>query len=155
MNNENPQKQNDETDHHTKKGTSNEINNQSEGIANVTQSVTDDEYLKHAMDADLPLKTESIKSQSPISGNRRSKSTGLTEKEYFETFFRIPKENASKGRTVYIRPEFHQKFLKLIAGLEIDRLTMYGYLDNIIEHHFTQFEELIFKIYQERNKPLF
>ncbi|KMQ59591.1 hypothetical protein ACM46_20955 [Chryseobacterium angstadtii] len=90
-----------------------------------------------------------------MSRTRRSKSQGLTEKEYFETFFKIPKQNASKGRTVYIRPEFHQKFLKLIAGLEIDRLTMYAYLDNIIEHHFTEFEETIYKIYQDRNKPLF
>lgn len=59
------------------------------------------------------------------------------------------------GRSVYIRPEFHQKFLKLITGLEIDRLTMYAYLDNIIEYHFTEFEELIYEIYEERNKPLF
>ena len=79
----------------------------------------------------------------------------MTEKDYFETFFKIPIENASNGKSVYIRPEYHHKFLKLIAVLEIHKLTIYAYVDNIIEHHFKEFEELIQKIYQDRNKPIF
>ncbi|WBV62067.1 DUF3408 domain-containing protein [Chryseobacterium camelliae] len=79
----------------------------------------------------------------------------MTEKDYYEAFFKIPIENASKGRSVYIRPEFHQKFLKLIAGLEINKLTIYAYVDNIIERHFKEFDELIQKIYQDRNRPIF
>ncbi|WP_426480176.1 DUF3408 domain-containing protein [Chryseobacterium sp. R2ACT005] len=155
MNKENLHDQSNENAAYVRKGRSNEPNDQSQELAGNTIAVTDDEYLKHAMAAEMPKETQPIKSQSFVSGNRRSKSPGLTEKEYFETFFKIPKQNASKGRTVYIRPEFHQKFLKLIAGLEIDRLTMYAYLDNIIDYHFIHFEELIHKIYQDRNKPLF
>ncbi|MDR6457415.1 hypothetical protein J2786_000508 [Chryseobacterium vietnamense] len=155
MNKENLHDQSNENAAYVKKGTSNKPNGQSQELADSTIAVTDDEYLKHAMAAEMPKETQPIKSQSFVSGNRRSKSSGLTEKEYFEIFFKIPKQNASKGRTVYIRPEFHQKFLKLIAGLEIDRLTMYAYLDNIIDYHFIHFEELIHKIYQDRNKPLF
>lgn len=155
MENKNLFNHNNETGDPTKRENSMESSAQSGEILDHDQPVSDDDYLKHAMEPDAPLKAEPGKNQSPIGRNRRSKSQGLTEKEYFETFFKIPKQNASKGRTVYIRPEFHQKFLKLIAGLEIDRLTMYAYLDNIIEHHFTEFEETIYKIYQDRNKPLF
>ncbi|SEM13778.1 Protein of unknown function [Chryseobacterium taichungense] len=155
MKNQNQDPQNDENRSHEKKGISNENDNGFETTDNITQPVTDDDYLKRAMSADIPKDNELIRSKSRVSGTRWSNSSGLTEKEYFETFFKIPKQNASKGRSVYIRPEFHQKFLKLIAGLEIDRLTMYAYVDNIIEHHFKEFEELIHKIYKNRNKPLF
>lgn len=139
----------------TKKENSIESSVQFGEILDHDQPVSDDDYLKHAMEPDASLKTEPGKNQFPRGRNRQSKSQGLTEKEYFETFFKIPTQKASKGRSVYIRLEFHQKFLKLMAGLEIDRLTMYAYLDNIIEHHFTEFEEVIFRIYQDRNKPIF
>ncbi|WP_312901552.1 DUF3408 domain-containing protein [Chryseobacterium taichungense] len=155
MNNENMHDQSDENTAYAKEGTSGETDNGTKEIADNNQSITEDEYLKYAMTSDMPKEAEPIKSQSRATRNKPSKSSGLTEKEYFETFFKIPKQNASKGRTVYIRPEFHQKFLKLIAGLEIDRLTMYAYLDNIIEYHFIEFEEILHKIYQDRNKPLF
>ncbi|WP_053082733.1 DUF3408 domain-containing protein [Chryseobacterium angstadtii] len=155
MENKNLFNHNNETGDPTKKENLTENSVQTGQISDNDRPVSDDDYLKLAMEPDTPLKAGTGKIQSSMSRTRRSKSQGLTEKEYFETFFKIPKQNASKGRTVYIRPEFHQKFLKLIAGLEIDRLTMYAYLDNIIEHHFTEFEETIYKIYQDRNKPLF
>lgn len=155
MKNEDLQNQNDENDFHTKKRILNEIDNQSEEKVNDSQPITDDEYLKHVMTVDIPKEAKPIRSQTHVSGNRWQKPSELTEKEYFEIFFKIPKENASKGRSVYIRPEFHQKFLKLIAGLEIERLTIYAYVDNIIEHHFKEFDELIQKIYQDRNRPMF
>ncbi|WEK70275.1 MAG: DUF3408 domain-containing protein [Candidatus Chryseobacterium colombiense] len=155
MNNEYFYNQNNENEAHKKKGTSDETHNESKELAGNIQSLTDDEYLKKAMTADISKEAKSIRSQSEINRNKRLKSPELMKKEYFETFFKIPKHNASKGRSVYIRPEFHQKFLKLIAGLEIERLTIYAYVDNIIEHHFTEFEEVIYKIYQDRNKPIF
>ena len=37
----------------------------------------------------------------------------------------------------------------------IDKLTIYAYLDNIIEYHFQEFGELISEIYKEKHKPLF
>lgn len=155
MENKNLFNHNNETGDPSKKENSIENSAQFKEILVNDQTVNDDGYLKLAMEPDTSINAEPGKSKSFVGGTRRSKSQGLTEQEYFEIFFKIPKQNASKGRTVYIRPEFHQKFLKLIAGLEIDRLTMYAYLDNIIEHHFTQFEEVIYKIYEDRNKPLF
>ncbi|MCA6067783.1 DUF3408 domain-containing protein [Chryseobacterium sp. RG1] len=154
MNNENLQHQKEEELANLKKETSNEVDSQSEEKVDNNKFLTD-EYLKYAMTEDMTKEIDPIRSQSLVSGNTRSKRSGLTEKEYFEIFFLIPEQNANKGRTIYICSEFYQKFLKLIAGLEIDRLTMYAYLDNIIECHFTHFEELIHKIYHDRNKPLF
>ncbi|SHM59091.1 DUF3408 domain-containing protein [Chryseobacterium polytrichastri] len=79
----------------------------------------------------------------------------LAESDYYDQFFKIPMTAASKGKSVYIRPEFHQKFLRLISVLEIEKLTIYAYVDNIIEHHFQEFEEQLTNIYQAKNKPLF
>lgn len=120
-----------------------------------------DEAETMRMIADWGLTERQLQEDKPeISTGRPSKitegtATQMTEKDYHEAFFKIPIENASNGKSVYIRPEFHQKFLKLIAGLEIHKLTIYAYVDNIIEHHFKEFDELIQKIYQDRNRPMF
>ncbi|GEM_PF-329366 len=119
----------------------------------------DEQHLMSMMADWKPTDRKQLEEKSEITKDPEPKAevnpVQMTEKDYFELFFKIPKENASKGRSVYIRPEFHQKFLKLIAGLEIERLTIYAYVDNIIAHHFKEFDELIHKIYQDRNKPMF
>jgi len=123
-------------------------------VTGLTEPIMDDEHLMNMFVDDSPSRKEKTE-ESATNKDAVLKLSKMTESNYYRTFFKIPKENASKGRTVYIRPEYHQKFLKLIAGLEIERLTIYAYVDNIIEHHFKHFDELIQKIYQDRNKPLF
>ena len=79
----------------------------------------------------------------------------LTKKDYCVEFFKIPKRNASKGKSVYVRQEHHETFNRLTNIMGIDKLTIYAYLDNIIEYHFQEFGELIREIYNEKHKPLF
>lgn len=62
---------------------------------------------------------------------------------------------ASRGKSVYVRQEHHETFSRLTNIMGIDKLTIYAYLDNIIEYHFQEFEELIKEIYNEKHKPLF
>lgn len=101
------------------------------------------------------VETEETK---PIAGNTKrtvSKPKKLTKEDYCVTFFRIPKRNASKGKSVYVRQEHHETFNRLTNIMGIDKLTIYAYLDNIIEYHFQEFGELIKEIYNDKHKPLF
>lgn len=75
--------------------------------------------------------------------------------KYYSLFFKIPTESARKGKSVYLRQEHHHRFNRLISTLGIEKLTIYAYVDNIIEHHFNKYEELISFIYQQKDKPLF
>ncbi|WP_143882782.1 DUF3408 domain-containing protein [Chryseobacterium binzhouense] len=79
----------------------------------------------------------------------------LTKEDYCEQFFKIPTTTASKGKSVYVRQEYHDKFNRLTNIMRIDKLTIYAYLDNIIEYHFQEFGELISEIYNDKHKPLF
>ncbi len=84
-----------------------------------------------------------------------SKPKKLTKEDYCGQFFKIPNTTASKGKSVYVRQEHHETFNRLTNIMGIDKLTIYAYLDNIIEYHFQEFGELIKEIYNEKHKPLF
>lgn len=84
-----------------------------------------------------------------------SKPKKLTKEDYCGQFFKIPTTTASKGKSVYVRQEHHDTFNRLTNIMGIDKLTIYAYLDNIIEYHFQEFGELIKEIYNEKHKPLF
>jgi hypothetical protein len=96
---------------------------------------------------------------NPVQGFNKKETTGskkqFTKPEYFQKFFKIPMQTASKGKSVYLRPEHHQKFMRMISVLGIEKMTIYAYVDNIIEHHFKEFEKLISEIFDENNSPLF
>ena len=84
-----------------------------------------------------------------------SKPKKLDKEDYFGQFFKIPNTTASKGKSVYVRQEHHETFNRFTNIMGIDKLTIYAYLDNIIEYHFQEFGELISEIYNEKHKPLF
>ncbi|MGN2372056.1 DUF3408 domain-containing protein [Sphingobacterium spiritivorum] len=104
---------------------------------------------------DFTAETEDTK---PIASNTKrtiSKPKKLTKEDYCGQFFKIPTTTASKGKSVYVRQEHHETLNRLTNIMEIDKLTIYAYLDNIIEYHFQEFGELIKEIYNDKHKPLF
>ncbi|WP_433777820.1 DUF3408 domain-containing protein [Flavobacterium anhuiense] len=101
------------------------------------------------------VETEDTKPTASNTKRTTSKSKKLTKEDYCGQFFKIPNTTASKGKSVYVRQEHHDTFNRLTNIMCIDKLTIYAYLDNIIEYHFQEFGELIKEIYNEKHKPLF
>lgn len=101
------------------------------------------------------VEMEEIKPTASNTKRTTSKPKKLTKEDYCGQFFKIPMTTASKGKSVYVRQEYHETFNRLTNIMGIDKLTIYAYLDNIIEHHFQEFGELIKEIYNEKHKPLF
>jgi len=99
--------------------------------------------------------TENTKSTTSNAKRTTSKPKKLTKEDYCGQFFKIPTATASKGKSVYVRQEHHDTFNRLTNIMGIDKLTIYAYLDNIIEYHFQEFGELIKEIYNDKHKPLF
>jgi sensor histidine kinase regulating citrate/malate metabolism len=102
-----------------------------------------------------PVETERAKLSATTTKRTTSKPKKLTKEDYCGQFFKTPNTRASKGKSVYVRQEHHETFNRLTNIMGIDKLTIYAYLDNIIEHHFQEFGELINEIYNEKHKPLF
>lgn len=101
------------------------------------------------------IETEDTKPTASNIKRTTSKQKKLTKEDYCGQFFKIPTTTASKGKSVYVRQEHHDTFNRLTNIMGIDKLTIYAYLDNIIEYHFQEFGELIKEIYDEKHKPLF
>jgi len=84
----------------------------------------------------------------------KSRSKRNSEVDYESTFFKKSDTNARDGKTVYIRPEFHEKLTRIIQVIGEDKITIYAYLDNLLDYHFQEFSEQITKSYNDKYKPI-
>lgn len=90
--------------------------------------------------------------KSAVREKTRTKRTA--EVDYEGIFFKKSETNARDGKTVYIRPEFHEKLTRIIQVIGGDKVTIYAYLDNLLDHHFQEFGEQITKSYNDKYKPI-
>jgi len=77
-----------------------------------------------------------------------------TEIDYEKTFFKKTDTHARDGKTVYIRPAFHEKLTRIIQVIGEDKISIYNYLDNLLIHHFDEFGDQITKSYNDKHKPI-
>jgi hypothetical protein len=105
---------------------------------------------------DAPSNDAPIKEQGLNKANTREKSKvrRSSEAEYESIFFRRTDTNARDGKTVYIRPEFHDKLSRIVQVIGEDKLSIYAYLDNLLDYHFKEFGEQITKSYNDKYKPI-
>lgn len=99
---------------------------------------------------ELPQKTEPEK---PVS-KERSRSKKANEADYEKLFFKRAETNARNGKSVYIRPDFHERLSRIVRVIGEDKITIYAYLDNLLEYHFQEFGEDITKSFNEKYKPI-
>jgi|SRR5690606_1154879 len=117
----------------------------------------DEEAIMRVMAGEEPAEIETEHSKPSVNNSKKSnfKPKKLNKEDYCGQFFKIPNTIASKGKSVYVRQEHHETFNRLTNIMGMDKLTIYAYLDNIIEYHFQEFGELIKEIYNDKHKPLF
>lgn len=77
-----------------------------------------------------------------------------TLRDYEAIFFKKIETQARDGKTVYIRPEFHEKLTRIVQVIGEDKISIYAYLDNLLDFHFQEFGESITKSFNEKYKPI-
>lgn len=95
---------------------------------------------------------EPPKEKSTIKEKSRGKRA--SEADYESIFFKRIDTNARDGKTVYIRPDFHEKLSRIIQVIGEDKITIYAYLDNLLDYHFQEFGEQITKSFNDKYKPI-
>lgn len=108
----------------------------------VTEKKTEDEEVKQEVERNKPMIRE------------KSRAKRTADADYENTFFKKSETNARDGKTVYIRPEFHEKLTRIIQVIGEDKISIYAYLDNLLDYHFQEFAEQITKSYNEKYKPI-
>lgn len=81
--------------------------------------------------------------------------TNTKRKKIYESIFLINRYPSGRnGKVVYIRPEYHERLLRIVRLTREERTTLYSYIDNILENHFKEFGMEITDFFNERNKPI-
>ncbi|MBZ4192041.1 DUF3408 domain-containing protein [Niabella beijingensis] len=101
-----------------------------------------------------PQKPEPEKEPEKPVSRERSRSKKVNEADYEKLFFKRAETNARNGKSVYIRPDFHERLSRIVQVIGEDKITIYAYLDNLLEYHFQEFGEDITKSFNEKYKPI-
>lgn len=99
---------------------------------------------------------EPVKEPAPYEpkSKRKKRIKKTNRSDYESLFFKKSETNARDGKTVYIRPEFHERLTRIVRVIGEDKLTIYAYLDNLLEYHFQEFGQQIIKSFNEKYKPI-
>lgn len=83
---------------------------------------------------------------------KSKKSVGITYAEQFLTHHTMTKRG---DKSIYVRPEYHERLSRIIHIIAEDQIPLYAYLDNILAYHFEMFEEEITDDFNNRYRPIF
>jgi hypothetical protein len=75
--------------------------------------------------------------------------------DYERLFIRNSPANTRSGKTAYIRKEFHERIIKIVQVIGDNEISLFSYLDNVLEHHFNTYKGDIVNLYNEHNANIF
>lgn len=75
--------------------------------------------------------------------------------EYESLFFKEAAIKTRNGKVVYIRKEHHDRIMKIVRVIGENEFSLFNYLDNILEHHFSTYQDEITKLYRKKNTDVF
>lgn len=129
----------------------NENNNNEDGSI-------DEQYLMSIMAGNTKKEAQtqeldSIK-EKPISKQKlkNKKNLEITYAEQFLTHHTMTKRG---DKSIYIRPEYHERLSRIIQIIAEDQIPLYAYLDNILAYHFEMFEKEITDDFNNKYRPIF
>jgi len=103
-------------------------------------------------DGEVEQEVTSDLDKVPRDERRRRKTKGT---DYEAFFFKETEVKTRNGKVVYIRKEYHDRILKIVRVIGENELSLFSYLDNVLEHHFAMFQEDITKLYKKKNTDIF
>ena len=112
------------------------------------------EGLQIPVEKEIQIRNSKEFSKEKTTIKEKSKSKRASEEDYESIFFKRIDTNARDGKTVYIRPDFHEKLSRIVQVIGDDKITIYAYLDNLLDYHFQEFGEQITKSFNDKYKPI-
>lgn len=85
----------------------------------------------------------------------RTRQKRASDTGYGERFLNSHTMTRRGDKSIYIRQEYHERLSRIVQVIGEDKIPLYAYLDNILEHHFEQFEKAITDDFNDKFKPIF
>jgi len=112
-----------------------------------------DKEVKDSQQAQAPETPAMINPESLKEENRRRRGKS---QDYESLFIREAGGiTAREGKTVYIRKQYHDRILKIVRVIGGNDLSLFSYMDNVLEHHFALFQDEITTLYNKKNEGIF
>lgn len=119
--------------------------------------IVDEELIMNIMSGNQSSAMPEITHQQEIQKviKPKEKSRNSSRKVDFEETFLVNRfPSGRNGKVVYIRPDYHERLLRIVQLTREEKTTLYSYIDNILEHHFSEFGDDITNYFNERFKPI-
>lgn len=116
----------------------------------------DEELIMNIMSGNQSVTIPEVIQQQKIQKETKPKArnSSLKKVDYEETFLVNRFPSGRNGKVVYIRPEYHERLLRIVQLTREEKTTLYSYIDNILEHHFREYGGDITDYFNERFKPI-
>lgn len=118
----------------------------------------DEELIMNIMSGNKSSTVPKANQQQEIQKETKQKekvSTASSKKLDYEEIFLVNRfPSGRNGKVVYIRPEYHERLIRIVQLTREEKTTLYSYIDNILEHHFKEFRDDITDYFNERFKPI-
>lgn len=117
----------------------------------------DEEYLMNVISGEevgIHHPREELKNSQETKPKEKSKIQSLKKADYEETFMCNRFPSGRNGKVVYIRPEYHERLIRIVQLTRDEKVTLYSYIDNILEQHFSDYGDEITRYFNERFKPI-
>lgn len=121
--------------------------------------IIDEEYLMNIMSGDEPLPAGNSekgtdKNTDSTAKVERSRTRSVKKMDYEELFLVNRFPSGRSGKVVYIRSEYHERLLRIVQLTREDKVTLYSYIDNILENHFREYGDEITEYFNKKFKPI-
>lgn len=77
------------------------------------------------------------------------------ESKYLRLFIHESPVCARLGKTIYLRKEFHERIQRIVQTIGGNRVSLFSYVDNVLEKHFADWQGDIEREYEQRNTGIF
>lgn len=118
----------------------------------------DEELIMNIMSGNKSSNVTEANQQQEIQKESKPKEkvrNASTKKVDYEEIFLVNRfPSGRNGKVVYIRPEYHERLIRIVQLTREEKTTLYSYIDNILEHHFKEFGDNITDYFNERFKPI-
>ncbi|HSH66217.1 MAG TPA: DUF3408 domain-containing protein [Bacteroidia bacterium] len=100
------------------------------------------------------VKQEELLQRKSVQKEKKRTKQSLDE-SYGDHFLKTHSMTKRGDKSIYIREEYHERLSRIVQVIGKDKIPLYAYLDNILEHHFEMFEKAITDDFNEKFKPIF
>lgn len=118
----------------------------------------DEQYLMSIMAGSTKEEPQSKELDFPkekATTKQKIKSRKNFEITYADQFLTHHTMTKRGDKSIYIRPEYHERLSRIIQIIADDQIPLYAYLDNILAYHFETFEKEITDDFNSKYRPIF